>query len=174
MVILWQDYYVKGNLRKSYCSIAGRKFQIGNVSFFVHREKGLFLSVYVDDIKLAGKKKTLIRCGNYSIKKSIWENQHLSLIMYTWAALKDNVKKSKDIVDNHRAMFESRISAGGTEKLPFPQNLRISSWSYDMEGHTTKCAERYCELANKTTQQLYKVSTKYVFCASMTTTSKKK
>ena len=56
-------------------------------------------------------------------------------------------------------MFESRISAGGVEKLPFPQNLRISSWSYDMEGHTKKCVERYCELANKTTQQLYKVST---------------
>ena len=45
-----------------------------------------------------------------------------------------------------------------TEKLPFPQNLRISSWSYDMEGHAKKCVERYCELANKTTQQRYKVS----------------
>ena len=56
-------------------------------------------------------------------------------------------------------MFESRISAGGLEKLPFPQNLRISSWSYDMAGHAMKCVERYCELANKTTQQLYKVST---------------
>ena len=33
--------------------MAGRKFQIGNV--FVHREKGLFLSVYVDYIKLTGK-----------------------------------------------------------------------------------------------------------------------
>ena len=49
---------------------------------FVHREKGSFLSVYVDDI----------RCGKYSIKKSIWENQHLSLIMYTWDVLKDTVK----------------------------------------------------------------------------------
>ena len=56
-------------------------------------------------------------------------------------------------------MFESRISAGGVEKLPFLQNIRISSWSYDMEGHAKKCVERYCELANKTTQQLYKVST---------------
>ena len=55
-------------------------------------------------------------------------------------------------------MFESRISAGGSEKLPFPQNLRISSWSYDMAGHAKKCVERYCGLANKTTQQLYKVS----------------
>ena len=56
-------------------------------------------------------------------------------------------------------MFESRISAGGLEKLPFSQNNRISSWSYDMVGHAKKCVERYCELANKTTQQLYKVST---------------
>ena len=41
---------------------------------------------------------------------------------------------SKDMVDNYRTMFESRISARRTEKLPFSQNLRISSWSYDMEG----------------------------------------
>ena len=56
-------------------------------------------------------------------------------------------------------MFESRISAGDWKKLPFSQNVRISSWSYDMVGHAKKCVERYCELANKTTQQLYKVST---------------
>ena len=56
-------------------------------------------------------------------------------------------------------MFESRISAGRVEKLPFPQNLRISSLSYDMAGHAKKCVERYCELANKTTQKLYKVCT---------------
>ena len=56
-------------------------------------------------------------------------------------------------------MFKSRISAGATEKLPCSENLRISSWSYDMEGHAKKCVERYCELANKMTQQLYKVST---------------
>ena len=66
---------------------------------------------------------------------------------------------SKDIVDNYRAMFESRISAGGTEKLPYSENFRISSCFYDMEGHAKKCVERYCELATKTTQQLYKVST---------------
>ena len=31
-VILWQDYYGTSNLRKSQQSMAGRKFQIGNVS----------------------------------------------------------------------------------------------------------------------------------------------
>ena len=62
---------------------------------------------------------------------------------------------SKDIVDNYRTMFESRTSAERGEKLPCSANLRISSWSYDMEGNAKKCVERYCELANNTTQQLY-------------------
>ena len=62
-------------------------------------------------------------------------------------------------MDNYRTMFETRISAGRVEKLPSSQDPRISSWSYDMVGHAKKCVGRYCELANKTTQQLYKVST---------------
>ena len=45
---------------------------------------------------------------------------------------------SKDVVDNYRATFESRISAGRTEKLPYSGNFCISSWSYDMEGHAKK------------------------------------
>ena len=47
----------------------------------------------------------------------------------------------------------------GTGQLPYSENLRISSWSYDMEGHAKKCVDRYCELANRTTQQLFQVST---------------
>ena len=48
-------------------------------------------------------------------------------------------------------MFESRFSAGATEKLPGWDKPRASTsaWSYDMEGHARKCVERYCELANK-------------------------
>ena len=38
------------------------------------------------------RNKKLIRCGEYSIRKSIWKKQHLSLIMYSSDALKDNVK----------------------------------------------------------------------------------
>ena len=60
---------------------------------FVHREKGLFLSVYVDDIKLAGEKQNINPMWK-ALNKESWlgENQHLSLIMYTWCVLKDNVK----------------------------------------------------------------------------------
>ena len=101
----------------------------------------------------------MIRCGKYSTKKSIWENQHLSWIMCTWGALNDNAKISKDIVDNYRTMFESRISRG--EQKSF-HTLRIFVFLHGLmiwAGHAKKCVERYCELANKTTQQLYKVST---------------
>ena len=38
------------------------------------------------------RNKILFRCGKYSTKKLIWENQHLSWIMYTWDALKENAK----------------------------------------------------------------------------------
>ena len=58
-------------------------------------------------------------------------------------------------------MFETRISAVAKEKLPVfeKSDVNISSSSSDMEGHAKKCVERYCELANKTTQQLHKVAT---------------
>ena len=68
-------------------------------------------------------------------------------------------KIRKDIVENKRIIFESRISAGATGKLSCSENRSNSSSSYDMEGHVKKCVDRYFELANKTTQQLYKVST---------------
>ena len=126
---------------------------------FVHREKGLFLSVFVDDIKLAGKKqhidpmwKVLNNEVDMGEPTSFLDHVHLG-------CTQRQCEISKDIVDNYRAMFESRISAVWTETLPYSEIFCISSWSYDMEGHAKKCVERYCELSNKTTQQLYKVST---------------
>ena len=122
-------------------------------------KKGLFLSVYVDDIKLAGKKQNI---------NPMWKVQNKEVDLGEPTSFLDHVylgctqrqcETSKDIVDNYITMFEYTISAGATEKLPCSGNLSISSWSYDMEGHAKKCVERCCELANKTTQQLYKVST---------------
>ena len=115
--------------------------------------------MYVDDIKLVGKKqnidpmwKVLNEEVDFGEPTTFLDNEYLG-------CTQRQCERSKDAVDNYRTMFESRISAGRVEKLPFPQNLRISSWSYDMAGHAKKCVERYCDLANKTTQQLYKVST---------------
>ena len=115
--------------------------------------------MYVDDIKLAGKKHNIDPMWKVLIKE-VDLGEPTSFLDHVYlGCTQRQCKISKDIVDNYRTMFESRISAGGLEKLPFPQNIRISSWSYDMEGHAMQCVERYCELANKSTQQLYKVST---------------
>ena len=119
----------------------------------------LFLSVYVDDIKLAGKKQNIDPMWKV-LNKEVGLGEPTSFLDHVYLGCTQRLCEiCKDIVDNYRTMFESRISAGATEKLPCSENLHISSWSYDMEGHAKKCVERYCELANKTTQQLYKVST---------------
>ena len=126
---------------------------------FVHREKGLFLSVYVDDIKLGGKKQNIDPMWKV-LNKEVGLGEPTSFLDHVYLdCTQRQCEISKDIVDKYRTMFESRISAGATENLPCSENLCISSWSYDMEGHAKRCVERYCELANRTTQQLYKVST---------------
>ena len=106
---------------------------------FVHCEKGFFLSVYVDDTKLAGKKqnidpmwKVLNKEVDLGEPTSFLDHVHLG-------CTQRQCEISKDIVDNYRTMFESRFSAERTEKLPFSQNLRVYSWSYDMEGHAKMC-----------------------------------
>ena len=145
-------------MRKSYGSRVGKRFPIGNAYSYTVK-KGLFLCVHVDDIKLAGKKQNIDPMWKV-LNKEVDLREPTSFLDHVYlGCTQRQCEISKDVVDNYRTMFESIISAGRAEKLPFPQNLRISSWSYDMVGHAKKCVERYCELTNKTTQQLYKVST---------------
>ena len=100
--------------------MAGRKVQIGNVSLFIVK-KGLFLFVFVDDIKLAGK-KNLDPMWEVDLGEPTSFLEHENL-----CCTQRKCEICKDIVHNYRTMFESRISAGGAEKLPFSQNLRMSS-----------------------------------------------
>ena len=151
--LLWERQFEKILLKYGWEKVSNGE------CLFVHRQKGLFLSVYVDDITLAGKKldinpmwKVLNKEVDLGEPTSFLHHVHLGFTQR-------QCEKNKDIVDNYRTMFESRISAGRTEKLPCSENLCISSWSSDMEGHAKKCVERHCELANRTTQQLCKVST---------------
>ena len=110
-VILWQDYSGKGNLRKSCWSTVGRRFPSGNF-LFVHREKGLFLSVYVDDRKLAGKKQNIVPMWKV-LNKEVDVGEPTSFLDHVHLVCTRRLcKMSKDIVDNCRTMFECRISAG--------------------------------------------------------------
>ena len=95
--------------------------------FFVHREKGLFLSVHVDDIKLAGKKQSIDPMWKV-LNKEVDLGEPTSFLDHVYlGCTQRQCETSKDIVDNYKTMFESRISAGATEKLPCSENLSISS-----------------------------------------------
>ena len=126
---------------------------------FVHRGKGFFLSVYVDDIKLAGKKQNVNPMWKV-LNKEVDLGEPTSFLDHVYlGCTQRQCKISKDVVDNYRTMFESRISAGASEKLharKIFESLRgPMTWKVMPRNVWNDC----CELANKTTQQLYKVST---------------
>ena len=96
--------------------MAGRKVQIWIVSF-VHREKGSFLSVYVDDIKLAGKKHNIDPMWKV-LNKEVDLGEPTSFLDHVYfGCTQRQCEVSQNIVDNYRAMFESRISAGGIREI---------------------------------------------------------
>ena len=93
----------------------------------MHREKGLFLFVDVDDIKVAGKKQNINPMWKV-LNKEVNLGEPTSFLDHVYlGCTQRQCEISKGIVDNYRTMFESRISAGGVENLPFLQNLCISS-----------------------------------------------
>ena len=151
--LLWERQFEKILLKHGWEKIPKWK------CLFVRSEKGLFLSVYVDDIKLAGKKQNIDPMWKV-LNKEVDLGEPTSFLDHeNLGCTQRQCEISKDIVDSYKTMFESRIPVGRTEKLPCSENIRNSSWSYDVEVHAKKCVERYYEMANKTTQQLYKVST---------------
>ena len=124
---------------------------------FVHREKALFLSVYVDDIKLAGKKHNLDPMWKV-LNKEVDLGEPTSFLDPVYlGCTQRQCEVSKNIVDNYRTMFESRISAGDYRNY---HSLKIFVFLHGLMIWLVmqRSVERYCELANKTTQQLYKVS----------------
>ena len=83
---------------------------------FVHRRQGLFLSVHVDDIKMAGKKRNM-----HTMWKKLMRNFDLdeptSFLDHLYLGSAQRECNPNDIiVENYKEMFESRMSAGATEK----------------------------------------------------------
>ena len=80
----------------------------------------------VDDIKLAGKKQNLDPMWKV-LNKEVDLGEPTSFLDHVYlGCTQRQCEISKDVVDNHRSMFQSRISAGATEKLPCLENARIS------------------------------------------------
>ena len=106
--LLWERQFEKILLKHGWEKVSSWE------CLFVHREKGLFLSVYVDDIKLAGKKQNINPMWKLLIKEvdlgeptSFFDHVYLG-------CTQRQCQTRKHTVDIYRTMFESRISAGAT------------------------------------------------------------
>ena len=152
-VTFWQDCYGKRNLRESSIGHGWENF-LNFECLFVNRARGLFLSEYVDDIKLAGKTKHIEPSWKI-LMEDVDLGEPASFLDHVYlGCTQRECQFCNDVVANYRDMFESRICVRAEEKLPTKTSVKLdadtrSSWSDDMESHVKKCVERYCELAHK-------------------------
>ena len=108
--LLWERQFEKVRLKHGWEKVPNWE------CLFVNKEKGLFLSVCVDDIKSAGKKqniepmwKVLMKQVDLGASTSFWN-------MFIWSALNGNEKQAK-ISSTITKYVRIRISAGATKKI---------------------------------------------------------
>ena len=85
-----------------------RRFPVGNADSYTVKKGYSYLCMWMTSNWLE-RNKILIRCGKYSTKKLKEENQHLYLIMYTWDALKDDVKQAKILLTITEPCFNAEF-----------------------------------------------------------------
>ena len=117
MVIHLPAYTGRDNLKQFFSKMDGRKKVPDWECLFVHRQQGLFLSVYVDDIKLAGRKHHMNPMWKQLMKHFDQVEATSFLDHVYWGCTQRECKPTDNMVDEHRKMFESRITVGATEKL---------------------------------------------------------
>ena len=87
---------------------------------FVHRGKGLFLSVYVDDMKLAGKKQNLDPMWKV-LNKEVDLGEPTSFFDHVYlGCTQRKCEISKDIVDNYRTNVRIAIFCGWMIQIIIP------------------------------------------------------
>ena len=132
-VILWERQFEKILLTVR----LGEGFQLGNACSYTVKKGCSYLCMWMTSNWLE-RDKTLIRCWKVLNNKDFDLGEPTSFLDHVHlGVLKDNVKWAK-IVDNYRTMFESRISAGATEKITM---LGQSSNFFMLLRHGNSCQE---------------------------------
>ena len=119
----------------------GEKFLIGNVSLFIVKKDYSYLCSWSDVDgwhKLAGKEQNLDPMWKV-FNKEVDLGEPTSCLDHAYlVCTPKQCETSKDIVDNYRTMFESRISAGGSREITIPSK---SSYFFMVLWHGWSCKE---------------------------------
>ena len=116
--------------------MAGRKFQIGDVSLFIVKR---IVLICVRGWYKIGWKETKLDPMWKLFDKEVDLGEPTSFLDHVYlGCTQRQCKISKDIVDNYRTMFESRISAGGSRKTTIPSK---SSYFFMVLWHGWSCKE---------------------------------
>ena len=134
--LLWERQFEKVLLEHGWEKVSNWE------CLFVKRAKGLFLSVYVDDIKLAGKKQNLDPMWKI-LNKDVDLGEPTSFLDHVYmGCTQRECRISNDIVTNHRDMCESRISAGAKENYTLELQGNLMQKSYRLGLSTWKVMPR--------------------------------
>ena len=135
---------------------------------FVHRKQDLSLSLFADDIKMAEKKQNMVAMWKNLMKNvdidettSVLGHIHLGCTQRECKPMKRLLNRIR-ICLSHVFLLEQQKITGVVEFY-----TQTVAWRHG--GHAQNCVERYCELANKKVEQLYKSSASLFGWSSMTT-----
>ena len=126
----------------------GREKVPGWQCVYLHHNLLLFLSVYVDDMKMAGKTQNMPKMWR-TLQNKVDLEDRVSSWMYSTSSTSQG--------QNCDGKAEL-VLAADQHKYTCTNPKDIAAWSYDMEEHAQKCLERNCELARRSIDQLHNVS----------------
>ena len=86
---------------------------------------------------MAGKKQNMVPMWKKLMRNVDLEEPTSFLGLVYLGCTQRECEPNESIIEQYKKMFESRISAGATEKLPGWEKLHAKTvaWSYDMEGY---------------------------------------
>ena len=122
-----QDECGKAHWKNYYSKIIGKKLGMLIFPF----GSTLFLSVFVDDIKMVGRRKL----------SSDGRRSNLMIHPAGRSDIQDAIFRAAT-VDEETIRKKNRNGSNNSQVTGFK---KVSSWSYDMNGHAERCVERHCE-----------------------------
>ena len=105
-IVMRKERKSKDSSTNLYGNLDGKKCRIGSV-FFVHRQHRSFLSVYVDDVKMAGHKQNTAPMWK-KLMKLVDLDEPTSFLDHIYlGCTQRECKPNKDIIEQYKEMFES-------------------------------------------------------------------